>query len=238
MSFDEFWTETGLTTLTQRAFAERLCEYRTSPSTLDPFVLPGKPIPLHRPQDRLDRIFDSRRSDREFDQRPLSARDLGAVLSALAETRPGRRSYPSAGGMTAVRAYPIVVDADHDLTGRVTRYDASAHALQDIRECPEWTDLAALVGAPPRSSRPQLLVAMTIVDGELFAKYGPRAGRFGLIEAGGAAQSMAIRVAERGLVGHLLGGAADRELLGLLGLTPDQARVAAVFACGNNPTRH
>ncbi|SDI89747.1 SagB-type dehydrogenase domain-containing protein [Actinokineospora alba] len=232
MSFDEFWTESGLSTLTQRAFAERLGEYRDAPSPLDPFVLPSPPIALHRPKNALTKLFAKRRSERGFGTGPLRARDLGAVLAALAETAPGRRSYPSAGGLTAVRAYPILLDADHALSGRITRYDPRTHALQDIAPCPEWTGLAALVGAAPDSPAPQLVVVLVLADIELFAKYGPRAGRFGLVEAGAAAQSLALAVADRGLGGYLLGGAADRELLAALGLAPEQARLAVTFACG------
>lgn len=233
MSFDEFWTESALSTLTQRAFAERLAEYRDAPSRLDPFVVPSPPIALHRPKNVLTKLFAKRRSEREFGKGPLRARDLGAVLAALAETGLGKRSYPSAGGLNAVRAYPIVLDADHTLSGRVTRYDPRSHALQDIAACPDWTELAALVGAPPGSAPPQLVVVLVLTDVDLFAKYGPRAGRFGLVEAGAAAQSLALAIADRGLAGHLLGGAADRELLALLGLAPNQARVAVTLACGH-----
>ncbi|MGQ0841120.1 nitroreductase family protein [Actinokineospora sp.] len=236
-SFERFWTASTLTSLTQRAFADRLGEHRAPPRTADPFVLPGAPHALHRPDDRLQRLFARRRSDRDFAAGPLSARDLGAVLGALAGTRSGGRAYPSAGGLNAVRGYPLLLDVDHALSGRITRYDADRHALQDIAECPKWTDLAPLVGATPDSAAPHLLVVLALADAEQFAKYGERAGRFGLIEAGAAAQTLALRVAERGLAGFLLGGAADRELLGLLGLTTDRVRVAAVLAGGRKPKR-
>ncbi|CRK58477.1 nitroreductase [Alloactinosynnema sp. L-07] len=235
MTFDEFWTETSLTTLTQRAFADRLADHRAAPRTLDPFVLPAPPVALHRPRDRLARLFGLRRSEREFGRGPLSNRDLGSVLSALAEPEPGRRSYPSAGGLNAVRAYPILVDADHELTGRVTRYDPAGHSLQDLTECPQWSELSRLIGTV--GDVPQLVIVLVLDDQEQFTKYGPRAGRFGLVEAGAAAQSLALRVAERGLAGYLLGGGADRELLGLLGLTSDRVRVATTYVCGRKANR-
>ncbi|WP_436501018.1 nitroreductase family protein [Actinokineospora sp. HUAS TT18] len=235
MTFDEFWTETSLSTLTQRAFADRMADHRTAPTTLDPFVLPTQPVPLPRPTDRLARLFGTRRSEREFTDGPLSRRDLGGVLSALAAPEPGRRAYPSAGGLNAVRAYPILINADHELSGRVTRYDAAAHALQDLTECPQWSDLSRLVGTV--GDAPQLAVVLVLDDTAQFAKYGPRAGRFGLIEAGAAAQSLALRVAEQGLAGYLLGGGADRELLGLLGLTSDRVRVAGTYVCGRKARR-
>ncbi len=237
VDFDRFWTATGLTALTQRAFAERLADHRTGPEPLDPFVLPGAPHPLPRPSDRVQRLFERRRSEREFGPGPLPARDLGAVLAALAATRGGRRAYPSAGGLNAVRGYALLLSVSHPLTGRATRYDPVAHALQDAGPCPEWTDLAPVVGAAPGAPAPQLVLVLTLADTGLFDKYGQRAGRFGLVEAGAAAQTVALRVAERGLAAVLLGGAADAELVGVLGLTPDRVRVGAVLACGRKPLR-
>ncbi|HVK20857.1 MAG TPA: nitroreductase family protein [Actinokineospora sp.] len=235
MTFDDFWTETSLTTLTQRAFADRLADHRTAPTALDPFVLPSPPVALRRPKDRLSRLFGARRSEREFGAGPRSTRDLGNVLGALAETESGRRAYPSAGGLNVVRAYPILVDVDHELTGRVTRYDPAGHTLQDLTECPQWSELSRLIGTV--GDAPQLVVVLVLDDAAQFAKYGPRAGRFGLVEAGAAAQSLALRVADRGLAGYLLGGGADRELLGLLGLTSDRVRVATTYVCGRKADR-
>ena len=83
--------------------------------------------------------------------------------------------------------------------------------------CGEWQ-----VIPPPSGGNVHKLV---LKDNESFEKYGERAGRFGLIEVGAAAQSICLRLAQQNLGGYLLGGVADNEMLHSLGL-PRELRVA------------
>jgi nitroreductase len=172
-------------------------------------------VPLPRPKDRLQKLFQARRSTREFASTPLTDKQLGFVLGAL-----GDNSCPSAGGLNPLRCYAFA-------NGRAVRYDIVRHALQDIG--PEPTDLASILGTP---EVPPLTIVLVLKDDESFEKYGERAGRFGLIEAGAAAQSICLRLAQQNLGGYLLGGVADNEMLHALGL-PRELRVATAIACGH-----
>lgn len=216
--FDDFWTASRFSPLHQRRLGERLRDFRPEPPLIDPLELPSEPKPLPRPQDRLQRLFRDRRSTREFAAKPLSDKQLGTIFGALADN-----SYPSAGGLHPLRCY-----AFHD--GRAIRYDIRRHALQDIGAAPE--DLATILGTP---EIPPLTIVLVLADGEMFEKYGQRAGRFGLIEVGAAAQSICLRLAQQKLGGHLLGGVADHEMLRALGL-PRDLRVATAIACGHKIT--
>ena len=145
----------------------------------------------------------------------MSDKQLGTVLGALADN-----SFPSAGGLNPLHCYVF-----HD--GRALRYDIRRHALQDIGAAPE--NLAEILGTP---DVPPLAIVLVLKDSEVFEKYGQRAGRFGLIEAGAAAQSVCLRLAQQKLGGYLLGGVADNEMLRALGL-PRELRVATAIACGH-----
>lgn len=230
--FERFWAASRHSPLTLRRLAETLTE-PPPPTGPDPFTLPGRPYPLTTPADPLQRLFAARRSGRAFGPGPLPAADLGAVLAALAATPDGRRGYPSAGGLGAVRGYPLLLDVEHELTGRVTRHDPVAHALQDVGPCPRWPELRPLLGTPDDAPAPALVLALVLTDGAMLDKYGARGGRFGLIEVGAAAQAVSLRVAEAGLAGHLLGAGADREVLALAGLTADEARLGVIVAIGS-----
>ena len=228
--FDEFWTASRTTTLTQRRLAERLRDYVPVEDKLDTFELPGRYHGLRRSADRLDTVFRRRRSTREFGTVPLRAKALGRVLGALAATETGR-GYPSAGGLYPLRCFPLLLNVEHELNGRVCRYEPVKHALQDAGPCPSWPELAPLLGAEAGAS-PHFVLVFVLADEPLLAKYGPRGGRFGLIETGAAIQSVSLRLAADKMGGYLLGGGADQEVLGLLGLVRPDVRLAAVLAGG------
>lgn len=213
--FDDFWAASRFSPLHQRRLGERLRDFRPQPPLIDPLELPAAPVPLPRPDDRLQKLFQARRSTREFAPKPLSDKQLGTVLGAL-----GDNSHPSAGGLHPLRCY-----AFHN--GRAVRYDIDRHAIQDIGEAPP--NLAEILGTP---EVPPLAIVLVLKDNEAFEKYGERAGRFGLIEVGAAAQSICLRLAQQKLGGYLLGGVADNEMLHSLGL-PRELRVATAIACGH-----
>lgn len=210
--FQDFWTASRSTTLTQRRFVERLETYQPEPVLVDPLTLPGKPHPLARPKDGMQRLFDRRRSTREFDKAPLSARKLGMLLSALAGNGTSR-SHPSAGGLHPLRCYPMLFNV--------------RHALQDVGPCPPWPKVADAFGA---ESAPHVVPALVLADEPVLEKYGQRGGRFGPIEVGAAAQSLGLRPARHRLGGYLLGYAADDLVLDLLGLTGHQVRLGALMS--------
>ncbi len=214
MLFDDFWAASRFSPLHRLRLGEQLRDFRPRPPLVDPLELPSTPQPLPRPSDRLQRLFRDRRSTREFAATPLSTKELGTVLGAL-----GDSGFPSAGGLNPLRCYAFT-------GGRAVRYDIGRHALQDIGAAP--ANLAGILGTP---DVPPLTIVLVLADGEVFAKYGERAGRFGLIEAGAAAQNICLRLAQQKLGGHLLGGVADNEVLHSLGL-PRTLRVATAIACG------
>lgn len=213
--FDDFWAASRFSPLHQRRLGDRLRDYRPQPALIDPLELPSPPVPLPRPHDRLQKLFQARRSTREFAPKPLTDKQLGTVLGALSDN-----SCPSAGGLHPLRCYAF-------FDGRAVRYDIARHALQDIGPAPE--NLAEILGTP---STPPLTIVLVLTDKDSFEKYGERAGRFGLIEAGAAAQTICLRLAEQKLGGYLLGGVADNEMLHALGL-PRELRVATAIACGH-----
>lgn len=216
--FNDFWAASRFSPLHQRRLGDQLRDFRPEPPLIDALELPSEPKPLPRPKDRLQRLFRDRRSTREFAAKPLSDKQLGTVLGALADN-----SYPSAGGLDPLRCY-----AFHD--GKALRYDIRRHALQDIGAAPE--NLAEILGT---LEVPPLAIVLVLKDGKVFEKYGQRAGRFGLIEVGAAAQSICLRLAQQNLGGYLLGGVADNEMLRALGL-PRELRVATAIACGHRIT--
>lgn len=231
--FEDFWAASRYSVLHQRRLGERLRDFRPPATSFDPWELPARRHPLARPSDRLQRLFRARRSERTFDPRPLSARQFGAVLAAVAE-EDGGRGHPSAGGLHPLHCYAFLLGVKHELNGRIVRHDPRSHTVQDASACPPWNGLRDVLGAV---ARPALVLVTLLADEPVLDKYGQRGGRFGLVEAGAATQSVCLRLAQQRLGGYLLGGAADAELLTLLGLSGHPVRVATVVACGRKFTR-
>jgi hypothetical protein len=256
---EDFWLATRCTRLTQRRLVQRLADWTPGEPVPDRFVRNGEPhpLPLPRPDDGLQRLLVARRSAREFGQAPLSDGQLGRLLAAMAALPDGRRPHPSAGGLNALQCGVLLLNARHPLCGRAARYDPLAHALQDAGPCPQWTELAPLLGVAPEPeaapepsaapepelapepaggfsarSRPGAVLVLAIDESVLLDKYGHRAGRFGLVEVGAAVQSVGLRLAADGLAGYLLGGAIDDDVLAVLDLRRKGVRLGAVLACG------
>jgi hypothetical protein len=80
-------------------------------------------------------------------------------------------------------------------------------------------------------------LVFVLADQPMLAKYGQRGGRFGLVEAGAAMQNVALRLSRHRLAGYLLGGAADAEMVALVGLSDQPIRLAGVLLCGHPATR-
>jgi hypothetical protein len=231
--YEQFWTASRLTRLTQRQLTERLAEHRPPVGALDPFTLPTEYHPLSRPSDLLRRWYVNRRSGRSFSRRSMTARTLGVVIDTLSATPDGRRAHPSAGGLNPLRCYPVLLNVRHPLNGHVTRYDPDRHALQAVGPAPPWPELAPLLGATPDDQGPAIAMVFVLADRPVLAKYGQRGGRFGLIEVGAATQNIALRLSRHRLAGYLLGGAVDADVLALIGLLGQPVRLAVVVVCGH-----
>jgi hypothetical protein len=231
--YEQFWTASRLTRLTQRQLTERLAEHRSPADTLDPFTLPTEYHPLSRPSDLLRRWYVNRRSGRSFSRQSMTARTLGVVLDTLSATPDGRRAHPSAGGLNPLRCYPVLLNVRHPLNGHITRYDPDRHALQAVGPAPRWPELAPLLGVAPDEQSPAIAMVFVLADGPVLAKYGQRGGRFGLIEVGAATQNIALGLSRHRLAGYLLGGTVGADVLALIGLLRQPVRLAVVVVCGH-----
>jgi SagB-type dehydrogenase family enzyme len=227
--FELFWEESTITPPTAPAFGSRVLSYE---GTWSPRLLtyPGEDIELAVPRDRLMRRMQQRRSERSFAPGHLTKRQLGSLFAAFGRGAEGR-VFPSAGGLYPVEVFCLAIDVEGELDGKIVCYNADSHSVSVVSDCPSWE---ACTGAlnHPFESRPQAVFIFVLLLDAMLAKYGSRAGRFGLIEVGHAAHGLALRLTEEKLAGFELGGLLDREVLQLLNLQNRSAKVALGYACG------
>lgn len=228
--FELFWEESTITPATAPAFGSRVLSYE---GTWSPRLLtyPGEDMELAVPRDRLMRRMQQRRSERAFSPGHLTKRQLGSLFAAFGRGAEGGRVFPSAGGLYPVEVFCLAMEVEDGLGGKIVCYNPDTHSLSVVGECPSWEECTVSLNHP-FESRPQVVFVFVLMLDEMLAKYGPRAGRFGLIEVGHAAHSLALRLTEEKLAGFELGGLLDREVLQLLGLEDRSAKVALGYACG------
>jgi SagB-type dehydrogenase family enzyme len=164
----------------------------------------------------------ARRSERSYGQRPLTLGEVASVLAsaygvsgAFRGTEQRLRVAPSGGALYPLELY-VVVRSVEVLTPGVYHYDPLRHLLERL----EPLDMDALRSATPY---PELLcpsAAVVVVTAMFWRsrfKYGARAYRFTLLEAGHVAQNLLLSATALRLTAVPVGGFFDRRMDAVVG---------------------
>lgn len=229
----DFWEASALNDLTVPQFGARVQAYEVDAEEFRPDAL-GTSAGAHQlafKADRLHKTMARRRSSRDFSNRSMSEKELGQVLSAVSGSAT-QRLYPSAGGLATVEIYALLHRVESPLGRIAARYLSADHSLAPVtRELPDDAALDELLSLEGHTPAVTLLFAVKLE--ETVRKYGPRGGRFALIEVGHACQNIALRLTAEKLVGYQLGGTLDHNLEQLLQLGPGRAQVTLGYAIGH-----
>ncbi len=187
-----------------RSRRRRQVGHATRPELL-PRLDPGRTL--------LHDVMATRRSCREFGRRELTTAELGALLWAGQgiTSAEGGRAAPSAGAL-----YPItlsVIDAR-----AVWRYAPVEHALSPAETGDHRPRLAAAALGQEYVTEAPLTIAVTARPVLLSARYGNRAERYCLLEAGHIAQNVLLMATALGLAAVPIGAFDDEAVLAILGL--------------------
>lgn len=173
---------------------------------------------------RLATALAARRSRRSFGARPLELAELSAVLGAaygvsgaVDGTPQALRTAPSGGALYPLELYT----ACRRVTGLepgLYHYDPLLHALVTLRLGADEDALESLSPYHEQLEAAAVVVAITAMFSRSRFKYGARAYRFTLLEAGHVAQSLLLAVAALHLAAVPIGGFYDRNVDGYLGV--------------------
>jgi SagB-type dehydrogenase family enzyme len=179
-----------------------------------------EPAPLDR---ALGETLRSRRTVRGFAPEPIGDTELAAVLGAAYGVTGalGRgpqiqllRAAPSAGALYPLELHVVVLRVDGIVRG-LYHYDPLRSSLEECGAVP------ALAEATPYHELARSAAATVVVSGCFWRsrfKYGLRAYRFTLLEAGHVVQNMLLAATALGLGTAPIGGFYDRRLDEVLGL--------------------
>ncbi len=168
----------------------------------------------------LEDAIASRRSLRDFAERPLTDGDVGQLLWAaqgITDPTPDeRRAAPSAGGTYPLEVYAVSADG-------VARYLPRGHALEPHLDTDRRRSLAAAaLGQDWIADAPLVLVVTGVIE-RTSERYGDHALRFVLLEAGHAAQNVLLQAVGLGLGAVPVGAFHEEAVTEALRLPDDHA---------------
>jgi SagB-type dehydrogenase family enzyme len=165
----------------------------------------------------------SRRSRRAFGPRPLELTRLATLLhaaygvnAAIDGTPQALRTVPSGGALYPLELY-VVNQRVLGLEPALFHYDPLRHGLEHLRPL-ESSPGASLSPYAEPLEESAAVVAMTAMFWRSRFKYGARAYRFALMEAGHVGQNLVLAAAALGLDAVPLGGFFDRAVDAFLGV--------------------
>jgi SagB-type dehydrogenase family enzyme len=195
------------------------------------------PDPVHDGALSLEATISARRSVRDWGPDPVTLDELGQLLWAAQGITAewGGRSAPSAGGTYPLEVH-AVVSAVEGLEPGVYRYRPHGHQLVVTIDGDLSGDLArvALDQASVRTAPLNLVI--TAVPERTAERYGARADRYATLEAGHAAQNVALQAVSLGLGSVPIGAFTDDEAARLLRL-PDGEVVRYILPIGPPASR-
>lgn len=197
-----------------RASASRAVRRRTG---LPAVQLP-EPAPLPR---SLDDLVGSRRSIREYGDAPLELAQLSTLLHTCygvtgALGRQPLRAVPSGGALHPLELYVAALCCER-LERALYHYDPLRSVLERVRPL-ERDELEGLTPYDDLLVPSAAVTMITAVFWRSRFKYGQRAYRFALLEAGHVAQSYVLAATALDLAVCPVGGFYDRRVDALLGV--------------------
>lgn len=193
-------------------FRDRIIAAESDPIEHEPRTYPGYPrvaLPRSRPRlaTPLDRVLSRRRSRRDLGTSLPSKKALGRILEyAHCVNAPrGMGPTPSAGSLNAVELYLVSFAPGWLERGRY-HYDRGAHGLARVEAGADREAWAAQVPSAVQFSGGAALWILAGDASRAESKYGVRAARFLLLEAGHLMQNLCLLSHSVGLCTLPLGG--------------------------------
>lgn len=186
-----------------------------------------RPLPLCLPTSeavRLAKLVRRRSSERRFAPEGIALAEVATLLQLTYGFSGGcvgddstllRRPIPSPGGLYSLELY-VAADAIASLPRGLYHYDVATHELSRLRgteAVDRFRDVLTSIGGV-RGCAAYVVVASVIE--RLRWKYGARAYRMALLEAGHAGQQLCLAVTALGLAGCPIQAFLDDELADLL----------------------
>lgn len=201
------------------------CSSSTAPDDAGPRPGYSAPTALPEPGDlggiTLAAALTARRSVRQYGDAPLTEQQVSDLLWAAQgiTSESGGRTAPSAGALYPLEVYVVTEAA-------VLHYLPDGHRAETRESATVRSAVADAVGQDAARAAPAVVVIAGVLRVE--PKYGGRAERYVLLEAGHAAQNLLLAATALGLGAVPIGAFGDDALARALDLPPGEETVYAI----------
>lgn len=230
-SISELYHENSKITASAPKVSQSLESVLVAPSGFKRYVYAERVV-LPTPQENVNSSIWSaivnRRSCRQYSNTGLSIGDLSTLaFYAMGVPQEHRRCLPSAGGLYPLELYVIALNVDGLMSG-LYHYDPRAHNLSQLVVGDLRPALARTIFIEEAAQTAAAAIVLTGVFGRSKIKYGERAYRFVLMEAGHAMQNICLTGTALGIGVCPVGGFIDDNMNDLLDV--DGVEEASLYA--------
>lgn len=171
----------------------------------------------------LEAALKARRSIRSYGEQALTLAEVAQLLWAAQGTtrRNGMRTVPSAGALYPLELY-LEVGRVEQLPVGIYHYDSAGHALEERGGAARRSELLAAGYGQGCIERGAMNIVVAAVYARTARKYGERAVRYAQLEAGHAAQNLALQAVVLGLGTVVVGAFDDALVKQALGMGGDE----------------
>jgi SagB-type dehydrogenase family enzyme len=182
----------------------------------------------------VDRAIDSRRSEREFKDMPLSLLELSRLLHyayGITEKRGQLRAAPSAGALYPIEIYPVVNNVE-GLAQGIYRYFVADHSLALVREGDFRHQMMRHALGEEMMERASVVLVLSAVFERSAWRYRERAYRYVLLEAGHISQNIYLVATALGLGTCAVGAFDDQGYNKIMGVDGKKESVIYLMPVG------
>jgi len=180
----------------------------------------------------VESALSKRRSVREFTPEPLTLTEVSQLLWAAqgVTSRRGYRTAPSAGALYPLEVYIVAGDV-RDLDRGVYKYESGQHRLRRIAEGDRRRELASAALDQSFVGRAPAVIMISAVYERTTRKYRDRGIRYVYMEAGHAAQNIALQAVSLNLGTVMIGAFYENRVVKALN-TPEHEEPVYLIPVG------
>jgi SagB-type dehydrogenase family enzyme len=196
--------------------------------------LPRIALPDTKPSGDFFDLIQSRKSRRNFTDKPLSLEALSSLLryscgvvGKLEDDRP-KRAHPSGGARFPLEIYPLIFRGSESLPAGVYHYNLKAHALDVLWERAFSEEERSTLFLYPWVKEAAAVFLLTAIFWRSKNKYGEAGYRYILLEGGHIGQNFYLTAEALGLQCAALGGVDNKAIESILDI--DGITESAIYA--------
>ena len=183
----------------------------------------------------IDQVIESRRSERDFTDKPISLLQLSRLLHyayGITDRRDQLRAAPSAGALYPIEVYPVVNNVE-GLERGIYHYSPPEHSLTLIRKGDFRFEMVRHALGQKMMAEASVVLVLSAVFGRSQWRYRERAYRYILLEAGHISQNIHLVATAMGLGACAVGAFDDEGYNKMIGVDGRKESVIYLMIVGS-----